>query len=197
MKKRDFVLLFLVLLFAFLFVANNRDLFKKSSPDEESVLIQETSPLFVPALIKGKKNDLERIYKNFNKLNYPVALFNLTMDPVVWNDAALNYRGDYAIVKTVEILGNPIGYVGVGAKNQTEKKSSILNLWIFLLILFFIVSFFSFNLFKVLYLIFLLALSLITKELFPVFLFFSMLYIAYGKRYINDKLASLVFLFLQ
>ena len=142
MKKKEFLSL---VLFAFVFVyfvVNNGDLLKRGSRGQEKLIFDKTTPLFVRALQKGDSFSLKRVYLNINKINKPVTLFNLTMSPVVWNDAALNYRGDYRIVKTVSIFGNPIGYLGEGEETSFSKKGKRgATLWILLITLFFIVSF--------------------------------------------------------
>ncbi len=193
MKKRDLFLLILVALFTTVFIINNRRFFLAQSYGKDNKIMGKSLPYMVSALQKGNPEILNKVYQNINRLDYPVALFNLTMDPVVWNDCALGYRGDFIIVKTVDILGNPIGFVGVGDKKIKRQRVNLLNLWIFLLILFFIVSFSEFKPLHIGFLFVLIVIFAFSGEFLPLVLFFSLLYIKYGKRFIAEDIASVVF----
>ncbi len=193
MKKRDFFLLVLIFLLTVVFTINNPGILKTSRVVHYQHIIDESVPYFIHTLQNGDFSQSEKCYKKLNKVGIPVTLFNLTMDPVVWNDAALNYRGKYVIVKTVDILGNPIGYVGIGKQPVTAKKRDYLNLWIFLIVVFFIISFSSFKPLNVFFLFVLIFVFVFTKEFLPVVMFFSLLYLLYANRYISEFLASLIF----
>ncbi len=193
MKKREFFFLILIILFSVLFVFKNRAVFVNSTFKKGDAVIEKDVPYFISVLQRGDVQVLSKVYQDLNKLDYPVALFNLTMDPVVWNDSALNYTGDYLIVKTVDILGNPIGYVGVGEGKKDKKSPDFLNLWIFLLILFFIISFSNIKAVNIISLFFFILAFLFSGEFLPVVLFFSLLYIKFGKKYIDERLASFIF----
>ncbi len=193
MKKRDFFLLILVALFTTVFVINNRRFFLNQPYGKGNKLIEKSYPFLVSALQKGNEEVLNRVYRNLSQLDYPVALFNLTMDPVVWNDSALNYTGDYIIIKTVDILGNPIGYVGVGDSKEKNKGINYLHLWVFVLVLFFIISFSSFKPLHIGYLFLLIVVFAFSGEFLPIVLFFSLLYIKYGKKFVPEGIASIVF----
>ena len=194
MKKKEF---FSLILFAFVFVyfvANNGDFFKRKSYGGEKFAIDKTMPLFIRALQKGDSVSLKKVYLRINKIDRPLTLFNLTMSPVVWNDAALNYRGDYKVVKTIEIYGKPIGYLGEGNRIiKKEKSNAQATLWVLLIVLFFIVSFSDLNFLQIFYLFGLIFIFAYTKAFIPIVLFFSLLYVKFGRRKIPEYLASGVF----
>ena len=194
MKKRDIFLLTLVILLTIIFVLNNNTLFSHNSYKKGEKLIEKTLPFMVKALQKGEPETMARVYEDLNKLNYPVALFNLTMDPVVWNDCALNYRGDYLIIKIIDILGNPIGYVGIGDKYKKKKRINYLALWVFIIALFFILSFSTLRPLHIAFLLLMLTIFVFTGEFLPIVLFFSLLYTIYGKKLIPQGVASIIFM---
>ncbi len=194
MKKREYFLLTLVAFLIIAFVINAYQLFSHNSYTNGEKLIEKTIPDMVKTLQKGEPETMERVYENLNRLNYPVVLFNLTMDPVVWNNCALNYRGDYFIIKTIDILGNPIGYVGIGDKHKHKKTINILALMIFMLALFFILSFSTLRPLHILFFLLMLTIFFFTGEFLPIVLFFSLLYTIYGKKLIPQEIASIIFM---
>ncbi len=193
MKKRDFFYLLFIILFSLFFLLSNKQFFFKKTNVKIDSLIEDTLPYFVSALQKGNPQAVEKVFKCINKVDYPVVLFNLTMNPVVWNNSSLNYDRDYIIVKTIDIFGNPIGYLGVGKRQKEKDSGKFINLWIYFLVIFLIVSFWKFKPAEVFALaVFVLGFAF-TGGFLPIVLFFALLYISFGEKYIDKKIASIVF----
>ncbi len=74
---------------------------------------------------KGNREDQLTLYRQFNHFGNPVALFNLNMKPIVWNDAAAAFEGEYSETMPVLQDGVQIGMVGVVQKTvfAPERKS--------------------------------------------------------------------------
>ncbi|NOZ14234.1 MAG: hypothetical protein GXO69_11450, partial [Acidobacteria bacterium] len=62
---------------------------------------------------RGSREDRLALYRQFNHYANPVALFNLNMKPIVWNQAATAFEGEYDETMPVLQNGVQIGAVGV------------------------------------------------------------------------------------
>jgi|GEM_PF-3497282 len=77
-------------------------------------IVSSSKPVLVRILSgKGKQQEKTAIYKQLNKFSNPVAVFNLNMKPIIWNDAATGYEGEYTDTLPVILDAVQIGTVGV------------------------------------------------------------------------------------
>ncbi len=193
MKRDLFLILLLIVVTGYIVFPKNGFLLSSSSRKNISSILEKDGE-FISALQKGDTDSLNRVFHHLNSLSIPAVLFNLTMRPVVWNNLALNYHGDYNIVKTVKVFDNPVGYVGLGeAGIKNLNKKNRLKLYVLALIIFLIVSFIKNRYVNIGFLLLLICFTLFFKSAFFPLLFFSLLYLKYGRDRIKNEVASLIF----
>ena len=115
---------------------------KKECRDPQKIANNLTDVLQQVLTGSGGQDASNQIYSELNQYSNPAAVFNLNMKPVIWNDAAATFQGEYS--KSVDVLlnGNVIGSVGLvpdvvakPAKRKTHLALPLLFALLFLGIL--------------------------------------------------------------
>ncbi len=77
--------------------------------------IVSESPGILNKILSGKATSEEKfiLYERLNRFGNPIALFNLNMKPVVWNDDAASFEGEYSDTAPVLQDGVQVGTVGI------------------------------------------------------------------------------------
>ncbi|NOY22368.1 MAG: HAMP domain-containing protein [Acidobacteria bacterium] len=80
-------------------------------------------------ILSGKGNEAEKalVYSRLNRFGNPVAVFNLNMKPILWNDSARGFEGEYEDTLPVVLDGVRIGTVGVVQGHQLVVKRNSPN----------------------------------------------------------------------
>lgn len=78
-------------------------------------------------ILSGQGDEAEKklVYNRLNHFGNPVAVFNLNMKPILWNESATDFEGEYTDTLPVIQDGAQIGTVGVVQGHQlvTERSS--------------------------------------------------------------------------
>ena len=197
MKKKEFFLLALFLASIVYYLVLTFSGVKRTEKLDVS-LFEKSNSLLVSAVQQNNKDNEIRVYRLLNKFSLPVVLFNLTNSPVVWNDSALDYDGEYQIKYTVLYKGKAVGYLGVGKQGKISgKEKRDKAAFVLIAVLFFIAAFsnlfilhFAFLVISILYLFF-------TGDFSAASFFFTLFYLKFGKRLIPSFVNSLVFFVLS
>ncbi|MCK7510924.1 MAG: hypothetical protein MZV70_47210 [Desulfobacterales bacterium] len=65
----------------------------------------------IVSILEGEEGQAETLIEKLEDFPYPVALFNLSLKPVVWNRASIRYEEEYPVVTPIRKNGVTIGFL--------------------------------------------------------------------------------------
>jgi len=143
MNKRNLLkgLILFIILFSTFHIINfriNRNQVKNATLSDLAEFTNNNFELIVSVVKEGEGN--EKLFFLLNSYSNPVIVFDFDENPLVWNNAASFYKGEYE--QTYEIMEKDmaLGTVGVGSAiiNRTNMKDGYFFITLMMLAIFFV-----------------------------------------------------------